>query len=701
MDIKKDILWRVYLIFLTLLVFGCIVLGKAIYIQQVQGKYWRSMSDSLHVRYEALHAERGTIYSEDGNMLSTSIPEFDVYIDFAADGLREKNGKRFTENLDSLSINLANLFKDKKTDDYKKELQNAYNNEDRYYVLNRKINFQQYITLSKFPLVRMGRNKSGFIISMHTKRLNPFKLLANRTIGLSRENAQNVGLEQTYDSLLKGSTGKRLVRYMAGGSLVPVEGSEIDPEDGKDIVTTIDVNIQDIAENALMRMMQDNQAEHGTCIVMEVKTGKIKAIANLGRISDGNYWENYNYAITASEPGSTFKLATLLAVLEDKHAQLNSSVNLEGGVWHVAGRTVYDSEKHGRYDVTVQQAFELSSNVGMAKLAWMYYNDHPSKFIDHLKHLHLNQLSGLGLRGETHPIIFTPESKYWSKTTLPWMAFGYNVMVSPLQTLMLYNAVANNGKMMKPYLVNTIMQDGKIVHQFNPEIIEEKICSSETLQQLKTCLEGVVLHGTAKNLKDSNYVIAGKTGTALVANGKRGYADHIYQSSFAGYFPADNPQYSCIVVIKNKSHAAKFYGALVAGPVFKAIADRLYATQVNSPASNIATAIKDSSNNYNYVSIASNLKKILQQMHIVYRDSAKASNIAQLSYTGQQYAIKKIHNNTNTMPSLQGMGFKDALYVLENMGVKIMARGRGKVSAQSITAGTVVRKNEVVYVQLN
>lgn len=700
MDIKKDILWRVYLIFLVMLVFGFVVLGKAIYIQQVQGKYWRGMSDSLHIRYEPLNAERGTIYSEDGNMLSTSIPEFDVYIDFGADGLREKNGQRFKENIDSLSINLANLFKDKNSNTYKKELQNAYQNNDRYFLLQRKINFQQYKDLYQFPLVRLGRNKSGFIINMHTKRLNPFKLLANRTIGLARENAQNVGLEQTYDSLLKGSTGKRLMRYIAGGAWSPVEGSEIEPEDGKDIITTIDVNIQDITENALMRMMQDNQAEHGTCIVMEVKTGKIKAIANLGKTPNNGYWENYNYAITASEPGSTFKLATLLAVLEDKHVQLNNMVNLEGGVWHVADRTVYDSEKHGRYDVTIQQAFELSSNVGMAKLAWMYYNDHPSKFIDHLKRLHLNQLSGVGLKGETYPIVFTPESRYWSKTTLPWMAFGYNVMVSPLQTLMLYNAVANNGKMMKPYLVNAVMQDGKLVQQFNPEIIEQKICSNETLQQLKICLEGVVLHGTAKNLKDSNYTIAGKTGTALVANGKRGYTDHIYQSSFAGYFPADNPQYSCIVVIKNKPNAPKFYGALVAGPVFKAIADRLYATQVNSQASNITSVTKDSSN-YNYLGLASNIKKILQQTDIAYRDSAKSSNLAQLGYIGHQYIIKKVVNNINTMPALQGMGLKDAIYIVENMNAKIITHGKGKVVAQSISPGTTIKKNQIVYVQLN
>lgn len=701
MDVKKDILWRVYLIFLVMLVFGFIVLGKAIYIQQVQGKYWRSMADSLHMRYEVLNAERGTIYSEDGNILSTSVPEFDVYIDFGADGLREKDGKGFRENIDSLSISLANLFKDKNSNTYKRELQTAYQNEDRYFLLQRKINFQQYKILYSFPLVRLGKNKSGFIVNMHTKRLNPYKLLANRTIGLARENAQNVGLEQTYDSLLKGSTGKRLMRYMAGGAWSPVEGSEIEPEDGKDIITTIDVNIQDIAENALMRMMQDNQAEHGTCIVMEVKTGKIRAIANLGKIANNNYWENYNYAITASEPGSTFKLATLLTALEDKHVRLNDMVNLEGGVWHVAGRTVYDSEKHGRYDVTIQQAFELSSNVGMAKLAWMYYYNQPMEFINHLKRLHLDQLSGLGLRGETHPIIFTPESKYWSKTTLPWMAFGYNVMVSPLQTLMLYNAVANNGKMMKPYLVNTIMEDGKIVQQFNPQIVQEKICSNETLQQLKTCLEGVVLHGTAKNLKDSNYTIAGKTGTALVANGKRGYTDHIYQSSFAGYFPANNPQYSCIVVIKNKPNAPKFYGALVAGPVFKAIADRLYATQVSNQASDIAIITKKDSGIYNYVSLTPNIKTIAQQIHIAYNDSAKNASIAKLNYANQQYTIQKISNANNTMPALQGMGLKDAIAIMDNMQLKIIAQGKGKIFAQSIPAGTSVQKNQTIYVQLN
>ncbi len=434
-------------------------------------------------------------------------------------------------------------------------------------------------------MIRQGRNKSGFIAETNNKRLNPFGLLANRTIGLARANAQNVGLERTYDSLLKGESGKRLVRYIAGGTYVPVEGYEIEAESGKDIVTTLDVNIQDIAENALLDGLKTNDAEHGTCIVMEVATGKIKAVANLGRQPDGSYWEDLNYAIRASEPGSTFKLATLLSLLEDKQVRLTDHVNIEGGVWKVAGRTVYDSEKHDKdeSDVTVKRAFELSSNVGMAKLAWMHYAKDPGQFVDHLKKLRFNLPTGVGLAGETPPIVKRPGSRTWSATTLPWMAFGYEVLVSPLQTLTLYNAVANNGRMMKPYLVNSIQESGITVKENAPLAVIDQICSDETLRQLKECLEGVCQEGTAKDVfKNSFYKVAGKTGTALVANGKYGYADHIYQSSFAGYFPADQPKYSCIVVIRNKPHAKIFYGAKVAAPVFKEVADKLMSADADN-----------------------------------------------------------------------------------------------------------------------
>ncbi|HEY6902428.1 MAG TPA: penicillin-binding protein 2, partial [Puia sp.] len=553
MEVKRDILWRVYLCFLGIVALSLIVLGKVFYIQNAQGAYWRGLADSLHQKFIELDAERGTIYSEDSSMLSTSIPYFNIYIDFGADGLREKNGHRFTENLDSLSLCLSGLFQDKTSKEYKKELLKGYRDTARYFLLQPNVSFQKYQQLRNFPLVRQGRNKSGFIAEVNNKRLNPFGLLANRTIGLARANAQNVGLERTYDTLLKGETGRRLVRYIAGGTYIPVEGYEIESENGKDIITTLDVNIQDMAENALLKELTANEAEHGTCIVMEVATGKIKAIANLGRQPDGSYWEDLNYAIRATEPGSTFKLATLLSLLEDKKVTLNDHLNLEGGSWKVNGRTVYDAEPHENKTFTVKESFEISSNVAMAKLAVAHYSNTPTQFIDHLKRLKLNQPTGIDLLGEGAPIIKTPRSRTWSATSLPWMAFGYEVLVTPLQTLTLYNAVANNGRMMKPYLVSSIQEGGITVRQNEPTALVDKICSDNTLKLLKECLWGVCNSTDegatgAKLFKGSFYKVSGKTGTALVANGARGYADHIYQSSFVGYFPSEAPKYTCIVV---------------------------------------------------------------------------------------------------------------------------------------------------------
>jgi cell division protein FtsI (penicillin-binding protein 3) len=682
------------------------VLARVFYIQQVQGDYWRGLSDSLHQKYVDLSAERGTIYSEDGNMLSTSLPYFNVYIDFAADGLREKNGKRFKENLDSLSECLAALFRDQSAAAYKKELQTGYRKADRYYPLQKNLTFDQYKQLRVFPLIRQGRNKSGFIIETTSKRLNPFGLLANRTIGLSRNNAQNVGLERTYDSLLKGENGRRLVRYMAAGAYIPVEGYQIDPENGKDVVTTIDVNTQDIAENALLKMMQENDCEHGTCIVMDVATGKIRAMANLGKQPDGSYWEDLNYAIRATEPGSTFKLATLLSLLEDHDITLNDPVNLEEGKWKVGRRTVYDSEKHPAGEFTVKQAFELSSNVGMAKLAVAHYGNHPEQFVNHLKKLKLNQITGIDLAGETKPVIKDPKSRTWSATTLPWMAFGYEVLVSPLQTLNLYNAVANGGKMMKPYLVSAIQDAGGIEIEYQPEVMIDRICSDKTLAQLRSCLEGVCTEGTAKEIfRNAFYSVAGKTGTALVANGSRGYADHIYQSTFVGYFPANHPRYSCIVVIKNKPFAKKYYGASVAGPVFREVADKLMSLEKDNPDNSRFAALtelmKKDSSRYYYAGNAKELKSVLGALDIPFLDSCRGKKWAGLYPVHHQPVIAAKEEEPGRVPDVKGMGLRDALYLLESRDIRVLTNGVGKVSRQSIPAGTFIGKNQKLTIELN
>ncbi|WP_343688466.1 penicillin-binding protein [Chitinophaga sp.] len=701
MEVKKDILWRVYLCFIGMGLFGVAILIKVFFLQNVEGNYWRSMADSLHTRYVTLDADRGTIYSEEGRMLSTSIPYFDVRVDFAADGLTDKNGKIFKDNVDSLSICLSKTFQDHTPKEYKTLLQEGYKNKDRYFLLKRDISFTQYQQLRQFPMFRLGKNKGGLIAETKNKRINPFKLLANRTIGLSRQNAQNVGLERTYDSYLSGTTGKRLMRRIAGGTFVPVEGYDIEPENGHDIITTIDVNMQDIVETALMNMMVANEAENGTCILMEVKTGKIKAIANLGRQPDGSYFEDMNYALRATEPGSTFKLATVISVLDDKYATMNNMVNLQEGKWQIGRRTVFDSEPHpGQTNVTIKHAFELSSNVGMAKLAYQFYNKKPNDFVWHLRKLRLDKPTGIDLVGEDQPVIKTTASRTWSATSLPWMAFGYEVLISPLQTCMLYNAVANNGKMMKPYLVNSINEYGKPVKSFEPEVLMDSICSTNTLTQVKAMLEGVVMNGTARSLWSPYYSFAGKTGTALVANANRGYADKIYQSSFAGYFPAKDPQFTCVVVIKNKPHAAKFYGASVAGPVFREVADKLYAIAVEKQRPMRANLMLDTLLAFKN-SKARDWKEITSTLDLPVEGEVNNNNWVSATVTDRKVAFTPVTQAKGSVPNVTGMGLKDALYLLENAGLRVVVRGAGKVTNQSIPGGTQLEKNQTIVIELS
>ena len=705
MDVKKDILWRVYLSFLGIVILGLFVIGKAFYIQQVQGDFWTKMDNNLHLKYLPIEAERGTIYSEDGNMLSTSVPVFDVYVDFAAEGLREKDGKRFKDNVDSLSICLANLFNDKKPEEYQKELKLAYKNKDRYYLLKKKISFTDYKQLRDFPLVKLGKNKSGFIVVSKDKRINPYVLLANRTIGLARDNAANVGLEQRYDSLLKGKTGEQLVRYMAG-AYMPVDGGEVDPENGKDIISTLDTYIQDVTESALMKMMVGNNSLHGTAIVMETATGKIKAIANLGQQADGTYTEDLNYGIgKATEPGSIFKLATVMSLMEDKYVTMNSIVDCEGGKKNFYGLTIKDSHL-GAGELTVKDAFARSSNVAFAKLADQYYHSQPSKFIDHLHKFRLDTLTGVDLTAASgKPTIKKPTNRSWANTTIPYMAHGYEELVTPLHMLMLYNAVANNGKMMKPYLVSSIRQYGVEVKNIKPQVLVEKVCSDETLAQLKECLLAVVEneHGTAKIIKDSAYRIAGKTGTAVTALDNKGYnkGNKIYQASFIGYFPSNQPKYSMAVVIQNSNESKLIYGADVSGTVFKEISDRIYGRYLSNK--KFITPGSDSTQ-YNYFGMKNEWNSIFSILKLPYKDSAVGGYWRATSIKNNTAVLNTpVYTTTGTyiIPAVVGMGLKDAVYLMENKGLKVTATGRGRVFSQSLPAGTSFKKGQTVTLFLN
>lgn len=702
MDVKRDILWRVYLSFLGIVLLSFIVLGRAVYIQRFEGSYWRSMSDSMHQRFVKLDAERGTIYSEDGEMLSTSVPYFDIYIDFGADGLREKNGKRFKENIDSFSIALAKFFKDKSSSEYKKELKRAYADEDRYYPLHKGLTFEEYKEFRNFPLVKLGRNRSGVIAEVQSKRLNPFGMLAKRTIGLARDNAQNVGLERTYDEMLKGTTGKRLVRFISGGAAIPVNGYEIEPENGKDIVTTIDIQMQDIVESSLTKMMIQSEAQYGTCILMETKTGKVKAIANLGRDKKGNYNESLNYALQATEPGSTIKLATLLAVLDHGTSTINDLVSVGStGSAFVGVRNVNDAERAPKPVLTLRECFAHSSNVGMSIVAYKAFANEPDLYKNYLQKFHLDKKTGIDLVGEGTPRLPKLKRNKEGLHAMITASFGYAIQVSPLQTLMLYNAIANNGKMMKPYLVNSVKSNGLNIKEFSPTVLDEQICKPKVVKDAKLCMEAVATEGTAKEVfKDFPFAVAGKTGTAHVADGTYGYNDGVYQASFVGYFPANQPEYSCIVVIKTRPHAALHYGGQLAAPVFREIAIKLYAQYIEGKKI-LPLQLTPDSSLYQYAGYTADVKNVFNTLHVNHIDSSYRNSWSSIYSNNYKPVVKAETILKNTMPDVRDMTMKDALYLLENMNIKVFIKGRGKVVAQDVLPGTAINKTQTVTLLLN
>jgi cell division protein FtsI (penicillin-binding protein 3) len=708
LEVKRDILWRVYLCFIGIGLLCFFVLCKAFYIQRFQGNYWRKLSDSVHQKYVELDADRGTIFSDDGSVLSTSVPYFDIYIDFGADGLREKDGKKFKENVDSLSLCLAGLFNDQTAVAYKRELLQGYKTNDRFFALQQNISFEQYKALRNFPLVRLGRNRSGFIVKANAKRLNPFGLLANRTIGLARENSQNVGLERTYDTALKGQNGKQLVRYIAAGNYVPVEGYEIEPENGRDILTNIDVNIQDLAENALLKSMDENQAEQGTCVVMETTSGKIRAMANLSRQHNGNYWEDYNYALRATEPGSTIKMITLLSVLSEGKTTLSDQVEVGStGKEFVGVRMVNDAERQPKPVETVKECFAHSSNVGMSKLAYKNFASQPRRFLNYLHKFHFDTRTGIDLMGEERPVLPKIRGNNEGLHAMVTMSFGYAIEVTPLQTLMLYNAVANNGRMMKPYLVDRIQNNGMTIREFQPQVVEQSIADSIVIKDAQECMLAVTKIGTGKKVfENALYNVGGKTGTAHVAGKtaagvKINYNDGIYQASFVGYFPFEKPQYSCIVVIRTKQHPAKHMGGEVAGPVFREIADKLYAKNTDRAPSNSSPEFKKDSAQFYYAGSTREIKTVMQTFNLNFRDSSANGDWARLYTENLQTVLNKQTINKQQMPDVKGMGLKDALYLLENMDMKVTARGRGKVRMQSVQPGMFLNKNQNITLELN
>jgi cell division protein FtsI (penicillin-binding protein 3) len=701
-ETKKDILWRIHLVYFVTALFAMGIILKVVYIQVAEGEHWREVARIATMRYANIDAARGDIRADDGRLLATSIPIYEVRMDMSS---RVVSDEIFSGGLDSLAFSLSRLFRDRSQAQYRAELMKARREQDRYFLIKRNVSYNELTQVRQFPIFRLGRFRGGLVVTNRTRREMPYRNLAARTIGYEREGVY-VGLEGAYREYLEGSQGKRLMQRTSGGNWMPInDENEIQPKNGMDLITTLNVRMQDFTEEALKKQLQRFGADYGTAVVMEVSTGKIKAISNLSRNPNGTYEEVFNFAVgEATEPGSTFKLAAVMAVLEDGLARPEDSIHTGNGTIRYADRIMRDAREGGHGSITLHEAFALSSNVGISKTIYDAYRDRPERFISRIKAMGLGQPLGLEIFGEGMPQIKEVGSTGWSKVSLPWISIGYEVALTPLQMLSLYNAVANDGRMMRPMFVEEIRHTGKIVKRFQPGVLNRSVASTRTLELIRTMLVDVVESGTAKNIYTPVYQIAGKTGTAQVAQTRHGYRSAsgvTYQASFAGYFPADNPLYSCIVVIHNPKGYI-YTGNQVAAPVFREISDKIFATRMLAPQPEpdaIPQPLLAS-----LPPVRSGNTEDLRQIYAAFdcqlldqADSPWAGAIIQ----SDTVSLRDKEIIENLVPDVVGMGLRDALYLLENAGLAVRFSGRGIVRRQTIAPGLRVQPGNTIYLQLN
>ncbi|MDH5604591.1 MAG: transpeptidase family protein [Cyclobacteriaceae bacterium] len=664
-------------------------------VQTIEGPKWREKAKNITYQYKPVKATRGNIYSDNGSLLSTSLPFYKVAFDATV-----VDKELFLKEVDSLAYHLSVFFKDKSKSEYKNLLTDARAKRKRYVILsNKQINFRGKKELSNWPIFREGRYLGGVIFERVDRRFLPFVELGSRTVGFINENNRGAGLEFSFNQILAGTNGEAMYQKFSGGSWKPVyDGTEIKSTDGKNIKTTIDVNLQDVAESALQRALRVHEADYGLVVVMEVQTGKIKAISNLTK-SGGDYHETYNYVVgSLVEPGSTIKLATMLTLLEENNIDLNDSIDTGNGVYTIYNNKVKDDHEGGWGKMTIRQAFEKSSNVAMVKLVEKYFSLDPVKFLTYFDKLNLTEPLNFQISGEGKPNVPRPSDSGWSGITLPWMAHGYGLEITPLHILTLFNAVANNGQMIRPIIVQSVLEADKEEKTYETKVLNPKICSDETLMKLKTMLEGVVNNGTASNIKGTHYKIAGKTGTTQIL--EKGVYTSKYITSFAGYFPADNPAYTALVLIRNPK-GWRQYGSNVAAPVFKEIADNIYARDIKMHTSINVNEIKWQEGVFPVIRAGKleELQQICNELgvsnHVIDNNEWVRTKI-----NGNAVEWIKIQQKKNTMPDVSGMTFRDALYILENEGLKIEHRGLGRVEEQSIPPGRKIEKGNLVVLTL-
>ncbi|CAN1530618.1 FtsI Cell division protein FtsI/penicillin-binding protein 2 [Flavobacteriaceae bacterium] len=663
---NKNIILRIYIVAVVIFLMALAIVVKITNIQWVEGDSLRKLAKERSIRNFVIPANKGNIYSSDGSLLATSIPNYTIRFDALA-----PDSKDFHKNIKPLSDSLGVLF-NKPSSFFQLELTAARTNKNRFLLVARDLSYTEYMRIKSFPLFKLGIYKGGIIIEQKTVRKHPIGEIAQRTIGYERITPEGLpdgkGIEWAFRKYLNGKDGKVLKQKIAKGQWKPIRDvNEVEPQDGYDVISTIDVYIQDIAHHSLIEQLVKYKADHGCVVVMETKTGQVKAISNLGKVADGVYSETTNYAIVEShEPGSTYKLADLMILLEDKKVDTSAVYNTNGGVVTYFGNKVVDSHEGGHGIISLAKGFEKSSNTVMVQAVYNNYKNNPSQFVNHLNAYGLNSRLGLPIQGEGKPYIPQPTDKEWSNISLPWMAFGYGVSITPLQTLTYYNAVANNGEMVKPQFVSEIKEWNRTVVKFNKKVINPKICSQETILKLKAVLENVVKRGTASKLYSKDFSMAGKTGTAQANYGTNGGADKHYISSFVGYFPADVPKYSCIVVVHDPDKSNNnYYGADVAGPVFKRIAQKIF---TDSPTRN---EVK-------------NLDK---------------KNPTQEKNYSDYYA--KSQEKKNIIPNLKGMSGMDAVALLGNLKVKVKIIGVGKVKKQSINPGVAITSQATIILELS
>ncbi|HLN21205.1 MAG TPA: penicillin-binding protein [Bacteroidales bacterium] len=700
--IRDEIVWRSGIVYAAVVVLAAAILVRILFLQTIQRGKWKDMSEKYVYKTDEVPANRGDILTDDGRLLASSVPYYTIYMDTRSTGM---SSATWSSGIGGLSSGLARIIGGRSAEGWRNAITQARKKGDRYFLIKRRVDYMTLKQLKQLPIFREGQYKGGMVTIVENSRILPNNDLAMRTIGyLNLGDGNEVGIEGAFDKQLAGENGVAIKQRLMGGDWLTVEGpGTIDSKDGNDIVTTIDIDLQDVAHAAMLNQLQKHNAHHGCAVLMEVETGDVKAIVNLELGKDGQYHETYNYAVGEStEPGSTFKLPAIMAALEDGVIDTGDIVDTGNGTVKFYDKIIRDTKEGGYGKITVKEVFEKSSNVGTSKIIYEHYKDRPKDFVNRLYAMRLNKPLDLQLKGEGKPLIRYPGDKYWSGLSLPMMSHGYEVQMTPLQTLTFYNAVANDGKMVKPRFVTAVMRNGAVIKSYDREVIVNSVASRSTIRKAKAMMEGVVEHGTATNLKNANFKIAGKTGTAQIAKGNEGYrrSGITYQASFVGYFPAENPLYSCIVVVNSPSNGV-YYGNIVAGTVFKEIADKVYANnfyrdyKLAEEDKDRKKDVPDAGNGYR-----KDIDEVLSNFDVRYKRTSDNDWVATRE-SGDTIRLATVKQQGGLVPDVRGMSLRDAVYLLESNGLNVRVNGKGKVLRQSPEHGARYNEGTTVSLEMN